>query len=259
MPVGVLVEAGMLFGIRGNSVRVAAARLLAAGQIARDERGAYRLGPKALPIGRRVRSWRDLDRRTRTWSGAWLAALPARTSGRAWPPARRALSLLGFRALRAGLWVRPDNLTASVDEIRTELRSLGLAADSLVCGVRDLDPDHAQRARGLWDVAALRSEYRTLCAAIERGAERIAGLSSEEAMVESFLLGGTALRQLVRDPLLPDEICPSDERNALLAAMREYDRLGRLAWAELLKRWDVPYLRAPLHGSGDSDWPRLRA
>ena len=44
MPVGALVEAGSLFGLSGNNVRVSIARLLAGGQIARDERGHYRLG-----------------------------------------------------------------------------------------------------------------------------------------------------------------------------------------------------------------------
>jgi len=43
----------------------------------------------------------------------------------------------------------------------------------------------------------------------------------------------------------------------LLAAMKEYDRLGRLAWAELLKRWGVPYLRAPLDGRNEAERPRL--
>src|SRR6185369_11769610 len=73
MPVGALVEAGELFGIPGNNVRVALARLLAAGQVARDERGRYRLGATAEPVERRVRSWRELDRATRAWDGTWLA------------------------------------------------------------------------------------------------------------------------------------------------------------------------------------------
>ena len=44
MPVGALVEAGELFGLAANAIRVAVARLLASGEIARDERGRYRLG-----------------------------------------------------------------------------------------------------------------------------------------------------------------------------------------------------------------------
>ncbi len=258
MPVGVLVEAGRLFGISDNNVRVSAARLLACGQIARDERGAYRLGEESQPIGKRVRSWRDLDRRTRTWSGGWVAVFSsgsARSRG-VGRQRQRALRLLGFRELRGGLWVRPDNLAASLEQVRAELRALGLPVDDLVCALRDLDAPSVAVTRRLWDVEALRSQYRSLCAEIEQGAKRIGAMATDEAMVESFVLGGRALRQLVRDPLLPDEMCPSVERNALLAAMREYDCLGRLAWAEMLKRWGVPYLRAPLHGRNESERSR---
>ncbi len=65
-------------------------------------------------------------------------------------------------------------------------------------------------------------------------------------MVESFAIGGGVLRQLILDPKLPDEILPGDERRKLLAAMRDYDRLGRRAWAAFLERFSVPHLRAPL-------------
>ena len=36
-------------------------------------------------------------------------------------------------------------------------------------------------------------------------------------MVESFLLGGRVIRQLVLDPLLPEPILPVGERDALVA------------------------------------------
>lgn len=257
MPVGVLVEAGGLFGLSDNNIRVSAARLLAAGQIARDERGCYRLGERAVPISRRVRSWRELDRRTRRWGGGWIGVEVVR-SGRKDGRARgRALSLMGLAPLRESLWLRPDNLVGSVDAARAELGSLGLPDADLVFAVSNLDPSAERRARKLWNVEELRRSYRDLLADLAAGAERIAGLAVEDAMVESFLLGGRALRQLLRDPLLPEEICPATERSRLLEAMRRYDRLGRLAWAELLKRWGVPYLTAPLDGRIESRRARL--
>lgn len=248
MPVGALVEAGALFGLSGNNVRVSIARLLAGGQIARDERGHYRLGDKARAVGRRVRSWRGLNRRTRKWSGAWIA-VHAGAAGRAEKAARaRALRLLGFAELRSAFWVRPDNLAASVDEVRDELASLGLPGADLVFAVRDLDAPSEERARRLWDVRELSRRYRDLLRGIDRSSARLEKLSAGEAMVESFNVGGRALRQLILDPLLPEEIHPTAEREALFAAMTEYDRLGRLAWAELLGRFGVPHLRAPLDG-----------
>jgi len=257
MPVGVLVEAGGLFGLSDNNIRVSAARLLAAGQIARDERGRYRLGERAVPISRRVRSWRELDRRTRRWGGSWIGVEVARSGRRDGRARARALRLMGFATLREALWLRPDNLVGAVDAAHAELRSLGLPDADLVFAVSGFDPSAEQRARRLWNVEELRRSYRDLLAELEAGSARIAGLAAEEAMVESFLLGGRALRQLLRDPLLPEEICPGTERGQLLEAMRRYDRLGRLAWAELLQRWGVPYLRAPLDGRVESRRARL--
>src|SRR5262245_18249493 len=69
MPVSALVRAAELFDIAENSVRVALARLVAAGQVERDERGLYRMGAQAAPIDRRVTSWRRIHERVQLWDG----------------------------------------------------------------------------------------------------------------------------------------------------------------------------------------------
>jgi phenylacetic acid degradation operon negative regulatory protein len=129
--------------------------------------------------------------------------------------------------------------------VRDELQALGLEAASLVCGVADLDPVTEARARGLWDVAALCDGYRSSLRAIERSATRLVRLPARAAMVESFGVGGRVIRQLVLDPLLPEEIATAAEREALVGAMGEYDRLGRSVWAAFLGRFDVPHRAAP--------------
>jgi phenylacetic acid degradation operon negative regulatory protein len=251
MPIAALVEVGETFGIGGNAVRVAVARLTASARIVRDERGRYRLGERVLPVGRRVRSWRDLANRTRPWRGGWVSVHAAQT-GRAGHRHRvRALRMFGFAHLQAGLWVRPDNLAERVGAVRDELRALGLPEHDLVAGLHELDAATERRARGLWDVAGLRRSYRRSLADLESSRARLPRLSVEEAMVESFLLGGRVIRELVLDPLLPDDICPSGERRALVDSLRDYDRAGRLLWAALLVRWDVPSLRAPVDSRAD--------
>jgi phenylacetic acid degradation operon negative regulatory protein len=60
-------------------------------------------------------------------------------------------------------------------------------------------------------------------------------MAGGEALVESFLVGGAAIRSLARDPLLPDEIAPGDHRRALTDAMRDYDRRGRALWNRALE------------------------
>ena len=64
-------------------------------------------------------------------------------------------------------------------------------------------------------------------------------------MIESFRLGGAAIRQLTLDPLLPEPIVPGDERSALVAAMRRYDAAGRSCWAAFLTRHGVRHRSAP--------------
>src|SRR5208283_3032759 len=246
MPVRALVEAGGLFGIGSNSVRVALARLLARGLVERDERGLYHLGSAAGAIEQQVTSWRRIGEKTRPWDGGWIAAYGApglggeRGSGRR---SGRALRFLGFRALAPNLSVRPDNLDGGVRGTRETLLALGLAPTVLVASLRELDRDTEGRARRLWDRRALETGYREACQALGCSAERLSSLGTREAMVESFLWGGRVIRQLALDPLLPEEICLSANRSALLEAMRRYDRIGRAAWAGFLEQYGVRHSR----------------
>jgi phenylacetic acid degradation operon negative regulatory protein len=247
MPVGALVAAGALFDLSENNVRVALARLRAAGRVERDERGRYRLGSGAAPVAERVRSWRSPASATRRWGGSWIGvqATAGPRRGRARRERERALRLLGFEALAPGLHVRPDNLRTSLSELRDQLSALGLEPGALVFALRDLDAASDARARTLWDVAALRAGYRRSLAEIAASEARLPALSEGESMAESFRVGGSALRQLVLDPLLPEEILPGGEREALVEAMRRYDRAGRACWAAFLGRFDVIHRYAP--------------
>ena len=249
MPVSALIEAGRLFGIAENSIRVALTRLRAAGRVERDSRGRYRLGEAARPVGRRVTSWRDVERRFRRWDGAWVGVFGGERAAPSGQRDRRrrdrALRFLGFRALAPAFWVRPDNLRGGVDALRSELAALGLRPGDMVFALRHFDPVTEARACGLWDTEALHAAHRSLRTEVERSLQRIDALPVERAMLESFLLGGRVIRQLTLDPLLPEAIDPGEERRALLEAMRRYDPLGRGAWAEFLARFGVPHLRSP--------------
>jgi phenylacetic acid degradation operon negative regulatory protein len=250
MPVRALVEAGALFGLEPNSVRVALARLLAAGRVERDERGRYRLAPATAAVAAAVAGWRRLPERLRPWEGGWVGVAgraAQRTARRGRPdPGEQALELLGFRQLAPGLALRPDNLVGGVDAVRAALASLGLPAGRPVFAVGELDAASEACARGLWDVPALLAGYRGLRRALERSEARLPRLSRERAMVESFQVGGEAIRRLARDPLLPAPIVPAREREALVATMRRYDALGRACWAPFLAEHGVPHRHAPV-------------
>jgi phenylacetic acid degradation operon negative regulatory protein len=253
MPVAALIAAGELFGLQPGAIRVALARLLAAGRIARDERGSYHLAEASRPIQQTVGRWRRLDRLARAWDGRWwMVHAPASLERGVRRAHARSLRLHGFRPLRPGLEVRPGNLAGGCASVRESLRALGLAPGALVASLTELDPHTDARARTLWDVNALYAGYRASLERIAASAARLPRLSEAEAMRESFRVGGAVLQQLVLDPQLPDEILDPTDRHALVAAMREYDRLGRSAWAGLLARFGVPHRSAPA-GAGFAD------
>jgi len=237
MPVSAIVAAASLFEVQENSVRVAVARLLASGQIERDERGHYRLGALADPVDRQVRGWRRLEERVRPWDGAWIGIQlgegtpPRRSAGRL---RLRALRFMGFEMLSPGLAVRPDNLRMPLLELRAALCGLGLEAGAVSFRMRDLEPAWDARSRGLWNTEDLCDGYRRSLQDLEASMQQLPALDVEAAMVESFLLGGRVIRQLVLDPLLPEAIVPGAERSALVAALRRYDACGREVWASFM-------------------------
>lgn len=250
LPVRALVAAGALFGIQENAMRVALARLRATALVASDGPGWYRLGPGAQPIDRRTRSWRAVERTLRPWAGGWIGVVGAASGGgrRAGTHGdARALAFLGFRELHPALAVRPDNLTGGIGGVRGELMELGLSDGAEVVGLRELAPGTERRALGLWDTAALRLGYRRTIAELERSERRLATLPRGDAMAESFLLGGRAIRRIVLDPRLPEALVPAAERRALVDATLRYDRAGRALWASFLREMGVVPGSTPAH------------
>jgi len=251
-PVGALVAAGECFGLEPGSIRVALARLLERGLVSRSGRGRYRLGPAAAAVQEQANAWRRVRSRTRPWPGGWIGVHGPHGDRRARQRAQRALRFLGLRDLVPGLAIRPDNLAGGVEGARERLQALGLAPSALVARIDGLDPETEGRARGLWDVAALTRGYRTQRRALERSEARLASLPQDEAMVESFTVGGRALQQLALDPLLPEPIVATAERDALAEAVRRYDRIGRSCWAPFMREHGVlePATPADTHGTG---------
>ncbi len=249
MPVSALIAAAELFEISPGSLRVAVARLLSAGKIERDDRGSYRLGAEADPVDRHVRSWASREQLLRAWDGGWigvqLSGHALRARGKSAQQIERALALRGFEHLTESLVLRPDNLQGGARVQETTLRELGLDGESLVFAVHDLAPEVDGRARRLWDVQALGLAYARSRERLERSEAEIARMDEGSAMVESFLLGGEVLRLLVLDPLLPEEIQPSQARARLVETMRRYDELGRRHWAAFMVRHGAPSLGAP--------------
>lgn len=230
------VAACALLGIRENSARVALARLATAGLVEAEGRGAYRLGPHATGLAADVATWRSAEQRVRDWNGDWLAAHVGslgRSDRVALRGRDRALALAGLRELDRGLFVRPDNLAGGVGAVRARLLKLGLDAEAAVFVARDFDAARDQRARALWDAAALDRSYRETRRQLEdwlAGADR---LPLDVAARECFLRGNDAIRQLVFDPLLPAPLVDVAARRAFSDTVQRFDAAGHAIWARL--------------------------
>lgn len=234
--VAALVRAAGLFGIGENSMRVTLARLRSRGLVESDQRGLYRLSRAALPVNREVRSWSKLEADLIAWDGSFIGIETSGLSSRDRKRTRireTAMRLLGFESLTPTLRVRPNNLAGGVASCRQRLFALGFDPSPFVFLMTELDEEIDKKARTLWDVAKLKHGYVATCEQLAQSTRRLPSLDVDAAMAESFQIGGHAVREIVLDPLLPEEIVDAKARSAMIDAMRRYDVIGRDYW----KRW----------------------
>ncbi len=245
-PIKGLCGVGELFGFTGNAVRVAVTRLVARGLAESDERGWYRLTPVSSPWAEFAERWRVGDRRCRKWSGGWLSIwLPKGQARGLRRTSLRASSALGFREGLGGLLVRPDNLAEDCEVTRARAQGLGLEPEAQMFVATDFDADTDRSLRGLWPSRSLAAGCGAVRRDIEQSAERLASMPTERAVVQSFIVGGRAIRVLATDPLLPEAIAEGGPRRELTAAMQRYDTLGRRVWNRFIEAQRLQH--APVH------------
>jgi phenylacetic acid degradation operon negative regulatory protein len=240
-----LLAIGGLFGFNANAMRVAVARLVADGRLESDERGSYRLAPAAAVLHEHVEEWRRGEARMRAWRGEWLAvALPLGTARAGRRVSLSALSRLGLREGLPGVWVRPDNLRQPFEATSERLRALGLEEGAELFRARDFSPHTAERfASELWPVRALQRSYEAALRNLERSLEQLDGMPRDTALVQSYLLGGEAIRVLATDPLLPAPIMEGATRAALTEAMLRYDAVGHALWRTFATQPDLALVK----------------
>lgn len=231
-----LVAAGDVLGVDEGNIRVALARLVAAGTLELAGRGEYRLGATTRALTAQVTSWRELEKQVRRWDGGWACVQLgdlARSDRSALRRRERALRLLGFRELGRALEVRPDNLGGGIDALRDQLMALGVDERAFVFRATDFDDATEGRARTLWDADRLTATYRQTTARIERFIVAVTDLAPRVAAREAFFFGSEVLRMIMFDPRLPEPLVDVGARRALVEAARRLDGVGRRLWAHL--------------------------
>lgn len=247
-PARQLVAACGLFKLTENNVRVALVRLQSEGMIAAEGRGFYRLGPAAAQLAQEIGAWRQVEARIHPWDGHYLAVHCAglsRSDRAALQRRQQALSLHGFAELDKGLFVRPDNLKGGVEDLRHRLHALGLEDTALIFRASSFGAATAHRLDKLWPCADLNTRYQELRDRLEAWLARSARLRPDQAAREAFLIGRPAIRQVIYDPLLPQEMIDSSARAACFEAVRRFDAVGRTLWLEFFRFTDAPWAPAP--------------
>lgn len=237
LPVRALVQAASVFDIAENSVRVAIVRLRAEGLLESPGRGEYRLGPSAQVVNEKIHGWRTVSSRLSQWDGSWAAVFTADLSRTDRPALRRrlrALRYLGFEELKAGLFLRPNNLRPGIDGLRRELVALGLEPEASVFRMEELNPEQEDRARALWDSPGLEQTYSKLHGDLKVSMDRLEQLPLNDSVREAFLLGREGIRHVVLDPLLPEPLVDADKRSTMVNVLQSYCDQGLHLWARFL-------------------------
>ncbi|MBW1762654.1 MAG: PaaX family transcriptional regulator [Deltaproteobacteria bacterium] len=235
--VSLLIDACAIFGFSANTVRVTLVKMRADRAVASPERGAYQLGKTSLELSHRVMGWRAVAERMVDWDGSWVGVYTGhltRSDRSALRRRTRALRLVGFRELEEGLYVRPNNLRGGVPEVRELLERLGVQRTAIATRLEDLSEIDSARARDLWDCGSIVAGYTVLREELQDSTARRTELPLEEAVREAFLLGREVIRWVTLDPLLPEQMVPIAERDALVEAMIRYDEIGQALWRRYL-------------------------
>ncbi|MDN5891758.1 MAG: PaaX family transcriptional regulator, partial [Psychrobacter sp.] len=144
----------------------------------------------------------------------------------------RALSLLGFRELDKGLYIRPNNLQGGIDSVRKRLLNLGLGAEAIVFKACDFDSIRQKKALGLWSDMQLERYYEDMSYQLNNWLKHMDNLSHDAALREVFTLGDAGIRSVIFDPLLPEPLVNEAARQQYFNTVRCFNDKGRRLWLD---------------------------
>lgn len=231
--IAMLVRWGELFDIDSATMRVTVGRLTRQGLLSSPDRGVYTMGPEGKLMAETARDWANVESRLGTWSGEWIFVHTShlgRVDRRALRARERAFRLGGFAEHVQGLWCRPANLAEDTAATRTRLLAWGLEPGAIVLRASDAPGVGDRELYRLWPRRQIEAAYRRHCRAMTASASRLEKLSLQAAARETLLTGEAVIRQINADPLLPDAMINARARREMIAAMVDYDALGRDVW-----------------------------
>lgn len=232
-----VIAASALFGVADSNVRVILLRSVAEGVLEQPARGVYALSASSRQLADEVRLWRTKETRVRPWHGDYAVVLVDRLQKLDLVSKRRrshALRLMGFKALKPELQVRPNNIENSIPHLRQRLISLGLEDSALVFSATDFEASTIKAIHGLWDCDALGRLYQDETSKLQRWLDQAQQTEIDTALRETYRLGAEAIRVIAFDPMLPESMVDSEARKRLIDTACRFDDLGHSLWMRFL-------------------------
>lgn len=225
-----------MFSISENSVRVTLSRLVSRGLIVADERGFYQMTTAYDPVRNWIDGWSKGEDRITEWNGRWFCIHPPLKIRKTdWQQFGDAAQRLGFRVVEDRMWVRPDNLVLPRESISELVEAMSGVSDLVYSSAIEVHANDIElKLELLWNRSALEQEYRRGINRLKKCMRRQKNPKSLEALRESILVGGEAIRLLALDPLLPDTMINKNLRIELDTTTKNYNALYREAWEVFL-------------------------
>lgn len=234
LPARLLVKAGGLFGIAEGTTRVAISRMVTNGELTASD-GSYQLAGTRL-MSRQTRQHLSRIGERRTWDGSWgiVVVVAEERDATDRIALRRAAHDLRLSERREGIWLRPDNLSPDHHDLQLDA---GRVVDAQ-CESYTAKPSHdaTKLARQLWDLTGWAEWARTLDRAITVLTRQLtAGETSN--LAPAFITSAAALRHFQADPLLPDELLPTNWPGAPLREHYEhFDAVFKDSWSAWFRK-----------------------
>lgn len=203
LPGRLLVALAREFGIADGTARVALSRMVDKGELTNDH-GDYTLAGQL--VERQERQEAGLRPALQPWSGDWEMAVvrPGSRASDERSALRTALTRLGLREHRQGVWLRPDNLDP--DRLPVQRRIAAAQTDRFAARP---DADPCALAATLFDLDRWADRAHELLAAM--GPIRIRlDRDDRTVLAPGFELAAAVLRHFVADPLIPPPLLDGD-------------------------------------------------